>query len=342
MFPKKIVTSICVDDIVTISLTVPMMHKRQFSDFVTPVKSAQPCSHCGCTCNGRFLSDPRCTLDLQQRIEELQSQLLKSQAQMSNLEIDCQNRIQAGSYEMLKLRDELVKLRDRYERLLEGHKRMQKINDSLENKILIVVNEKESEKTLLQKEVASMTSKLIDAKSLICDLEDENERYRDDCNLAVQLLQCKPSNFVGQKLTALPLPLQERVKNQMTGEQMMNLDNDTAPQTKLIHVPMQTFPPTAMVYSVPKHSNDISNDAGLDQNVPTSLIAKVLAHPESKRKPVRRFFCAKCREDLLFANKETQTQPCVQKERENGSKGPVGVHRIVRNQSSTSSTEADI
>ena len=27
------------------------------------------------------------------------------------------------------------------------------------------------------------------------------EKYRTDCNLAVQLLQCKPSNFVAQKLS---------------------------------------------------------------------------------------------------------------------------------------------
>lgn len=31
------------------------------------------------------------------------------------------------------------------------------------------------------------------------------ERYRNDCNLAVHLLQCKPSNFVAQKLKAVSL-----------------------------------------------------------------------------------------------------------------------------------------
>ena len=39
------------------------------------------------------------------------------------------------------------------------------------------MNSYEGEKTSMQKEVANLTSKLVDAKSYLCDLEEENVSY---------------------------------------------------------------------------------------------------------------------------------------------------------------------
>lgn len=313
-----------------------MMHKRQYSDNSPLLKTPKPCTHCGCACNGKFMTASSDSLDLHQQIEELHSQLLRSKSHYSSMEQEYDNRLQTANYELLKLREEFVKLRDRYERLMESHKRMQKINDNLENKLLNIVNTRESEKTSLQKDIASLTSKIVDAKSLICDLEEENERYRSDCNLAVQLLQCKPSNFVAQKLNALPIGLQERVKGHLTSEQILNMENGAPETTKLIHVPMQTFPPTAMVYSVPKQK-DVSSESNEDLSVPMSLMAKVLTQPETKRKPRLMYFCVKCREDYYFAHKETQTD--VMKEVTKASDASAKVFRNIRRMSSSSSTE---
>lgn len=264
---------------------------------------------------------------------------------MSNLNHEFENSRQTSDFEMLKLREELVKLRDRYERLLESYKRMQKINDSLENKILKVVNSYESEKTALQKELATLTSKLVDAKTTLCDLEEDNERYRNDCNLAVQLLQCKPSNFVAQKLSDLPLTLQERVKSHMTTEEVINTDNNQSRETaKLIQVPMQTFPPTAMVYTVPKVDKNEENGKKKteNENVPVTLIAKVLSQPELKRTPQKVFVCVKCLEDYAFSHKQTQTSFGKDSDRGNNHSQIVSVHRKIRTQSSSSSTETEI
>lgn len=318
------------------------MYKSVPSD-AWPQKEARVCSSCGCACEGCLKSST--SLDLQQRIEELQSQLLRSHAHMSNLNHEYENSKQTRDFEMLKLREELVKLRDRYERLLESYKRMQKINDSLENKILKVVNSYEGEKTALQKELATLTSKLVDAKSAIYDLEEDNERYRNDCNIAVQLLQCKPSNFVAQKLCDLPVPLQERVKCHMTTEEVINTDNNQGKETtKLIQVPMQTFPPTAMVYSVPKVDKNEENKKKNkeNENVPVTLIAKVLSQPELKRTPQRVFVCVKCLEDYSFSHKQTQTTSTKDSDRGNDHVQTVSVHRKIRSQSSSSSTETEI
>lgn len=284
------------------------------------------------------------SLDLQQRIEELQSQLLRSHAHISNLNHEYENNRRARDFEVLKLREELVKLRDRYERLLESYKRMQKISDNLENKILKVVNSYEGEKTSLQKEVATLTSKLVDAKSYLCDLEEENEKYRTDCNLAVQLLQCKPSNFVAQKLSHLPLSFQERLKGHMTTEEVLKTNNNEEKETtKFIQVPIQTFPPTAMVYTVPKVDK---NEENIQQNtendvVPMTLIAKALTQPEVKRSPQRVFICVKCLEDYSFSHKQTQTNSLRESEKGNNYGQIVSVHRKLRSASSSSISETE-
>ena len=105
---------------------------------------------------------------------------------------------------------------------------------------------------------------------------------------------------------------------------------------------MQTFPPTAMVYSVPKTAKDTQKEtetADTTPAVPMSLIAKVLSPSEAKRRPIRTYMCTKCKADFSFAHKETQTNTCTLKQ-EKGNHVNLRVHRKVRSLS-TSSTEAD-
>ncbi|KAL5009404.1 hypothetical protein ScPMuIL_014985 [Solemya velum] len=320
------------------------MHKRQRSDFGVPTSNmARTCKSCGCVCE--CCSSHHSSLDLHQQIEELQSQLRSSSIHISYIEHELMDSKCAADFEVLKLKDELAKLRDRYERLFESHKKMQKVNHNLEDKLLKVVNTFEGNKTSLQKDMASITSKLVDAKVTICELEDENERYRTDCNLAVQLLQCKPSNFVSHKLSTLPLDLQERLKKHMTPEQVISMeDQPPVRETKLIRVPIPTFPPMAMVYSVNnENKNNILQNSKTD-SVPMTLIAKVLSQPEPTRKPRRTYICQKCKRDIVFLDKEVQTVSA--REGDRGcflSQSGVKVHRNAgRPRTSSSSTETEI
>lgn len=115
----------------------------------------------------------------------------------------------------------------------------------------------------------------------------------------------------------LPLDLQERVKSHLTREQVITLEDASthAPETKMIRVPMPTFPPTAMVYSVnkvaPVHATAIStpvdNKSNKVDTVPMTLIAKVLTQPEAQHKPQRIYICVKCKNDITFMDKEIQT-----------------------------------
>lgn len=254
------------------------------------------------------------SLDLHHEIEELRSKLIKCQNQSSQMEREFIEHQQSAENEISKLQDELAKFRDRYDRLYESHKKLQKLNHNLEDKLLTLVGQFNTSKAKLQTEVDNLTAQLRDAKIVICELEEECERYCNDCNIAVQLLQNDPSNFVGHRLTALPLDLQQRLKSQFTDEQLKQLEDvDTEPAPtlhRMIHVPMPTFPPTAMVYSVNRPIPVVESSAPKQEKnstVPTNIIAKVLAQPKTKRKLRHVYICDKCGMDCMFQDESTQT-----------------------------------
>ncbi|ELU07624.1 hypothetical protein CAPTEDRAFT_227174 [Capitella teleta] len=262
---------------------------------------------CGCTCPN-CLSGISDSLDLHREIEELRSKVKKGGTQMTQMEKEFAQSKEFAEQEISKLQDELSKLRDRYDRLFDSHRKLQKINHNLEDKLLIMVDKYDSETSALQSEIANLNSKLLDAKVSICDLEEESDRYRIDCNIAVQLLQCKPSTFVAHKLNTLPVDLQERVKCHLTQEQITEMEdcNDSQNEPKMIRVPMPTFPPTAMVYSVnktpaPKPPSD-------DDTVDSTIIAKVLSHSDPGRKKRRVFICSNCSLDVTLTDTGSQTE----------------------------------
>ena len=80
------------------------------------------------------------SLDLHHEIEDLRAKLKESQSRMAQMERDyCHSRDYAEQ-EISKLQDELAKLRDRYDRLFESHKKMQRVNHNLEDKLLTIVS----------------------------------------------------------------------------------------------------------------------------------------------------------------------------------------------------------
>ena len=114
----------------------------------------------------------------------------------------------------------------------------------------------------------------------------------------------------------LPVDLQERVKPHLSRDQLIDIeDGEQPPETKMIRVPMPTFPPTAMVYSINKvvpNNNQGNAPGGLPNNtprdlVPSSLIAKVLTPTQVPRKPRRIYVCTNCRTDTSVSDVSVQT-----------------------------------
>ena len=59
---------------------------------------------------------------------------------MSQMELDYSTSREYAECEIGKLQEELAKLRDRYDRLYESHKKLQRVNHNLEDKLLTIVS----------------------------------------------------------------------------------------------------------------------------------------------------------------------------------------------------------
>lgn len=146
-------------------------------------------------------------LQLHAEVDHLRQHLSERDAHIVALEgefIKCTAR--ANNFE-----EQLNTWREKYERLYDSHKRVQKLNQVLEDKLLQMVDKMKSEKSQLTKDIATLSVRLAESKHNYSMLHKENERYKNDMNLAIQLLQCKPDNFVSHKLDNLPVDTQARV-----------------------------------------------------------------------------------------------------------------------------------
>ncbi|NIG60872.1 tight junction-associated protein 1 isoform 2 [Pontoporia blainvillei] len=135
-------------------------------------------------------------------------------------------------------------------KLQHSYTASQRTNQELEDKLHTLIKKAEMDRKTLDWEIVELTNKLLDARNTINKLEELNERYRLDCNLAVQLLKCNKSHFRNHKFADLPCELQDMVRKHLhTGQEA------TSPG------PAPSLAPGAVV--------------------PTSVIARVLEKPES-------------------------------------------------------------
>ncbi|XP_072931473.1 uncharacterized protein [Epargyreus clarus] len=153
------------------------------------------------------------------------------------------------------LEEQLDTWREKYERLYDSHKRVQKLNQVLEDKLLQMVDKMKSEKGQLTKDIATLSVRLAESKHNYSMLQKENERYKNDMNLAIQLLQCKPDNFVAQKLDNLPVDTQARVSQ---------------------YVMSKTSKPGSLIGGKNGNDTDTFDASEYEFNISASLMTKIL------------------------------------------------------------------
>lgn len=115
----------------------------------------------------------------------------------------------------------------------------------------------------------------------------------------------------------LPVELKQRVRSQVSGSSHI-IDMDDCNQSlqpsgnRVIRVPMPTFPPTAIVYSIGRTSSNgqkTSQSATEVETVPSGVMARVLAKASTSRpRPGRVVVCGRCCAELRRADKGTQTE----------------------------------
>ncbi|XP_068414846.1 tight junction-associated protein 1 isoform X2 [Eschrichtius robustus] len=187
---------------------------------------------------------------LQQENEELRRRLASATRRTEALERELEIGQDCLELELGQSREELDKFKDKFRRLQHSYTASQRTNQELEDKLHTLIKKAELDRKTLDWEIVELTNKLLDARNTINKLEELNERYRLDCNLAVQLLKCNKSHFRNHKFADLPCELQDMVRKHLHSGQ-----EATSPG------PASSLAPGAVV--------------------PTSVIARVLEKPES-------------------------------------------------------------
>ncbi|NXS75134.1 TJAP1 protein, partial [Pandion haliaetus] len=195
--------------------------------------------------------------------EELRRRLMYVTNKMEAMERELESGQDYLEMELGQNREELEKFKDKFRRLQNSYTASQRTNQDLEEKLHALVStllshygeeikKAEMDRKTLDWEIVELTNKLLDAKTTINKLEELNERYRQDCNLAVQLLKCNKSHFRNHKFADLPYELQDMVNKHLHSTQ-----ESAGPGQEATH----TLAPSDVV--------------------PTSVIARVLEKPES-------------------------------------------------------------
>ncbi|XP_072356384.1 tight junction-associated protein 1 isoform X2 [Scyliorhinus torazame] len=160
------------------------------------------------------LSDEDRIKQLQQQNEELLRKLSHTTNKLEMMETDFESSRHYLEAELSHAREEMDKLKDKFRRLQNSYTASQRANQELEDKLQAL------------------------------------ERYRQDCNLAVQLLKCNKSHFRNHKFADLPFVLQEMVNKHLESSEQVQSGQE---------------PTSALA------SSDV---------VPTSVIARILEKPE--------------------------------------------------------------
>ncbi|NWS55001.1 TJAP1 protein, partial [Chunga burmeisteri] len=194
--------------------------------------------------------------------EELRRRLTYVTNKMEAMERELESGQDYLEMELGQNREELEKFKDKFRRLQNSYTASQRTNQDLEEKLhalaslsqswIFAIKKAEMDRKTLDWEIVELTNKLLDAKTTINKLEELNERYRQDCNLAVQLLKCNKSHFRNHKFADLPCELQDMVNKHLHSTQ-----ESAGPGQEAAH----TLAPSDVV--------------------PTSVIARVLEKPES-------------------------------------------------------------
>uniref|UniRef100_A0A8C0B7U7 Tight junction-associated protein 1 domain-containing protein n=1 Tax=Buteo japonicus TaxID=224669 RepID=A0A8C0B7U7_9AVES len=213
--------------------------------------------------DGEPLTDTERMKLLQHENEELRRRLTYVTNKMEAMERELESGQDYLEMELGQNREELEKFKDKFRRLQNSYTASQRTNQDLEEKLHALVSvllshyreeikKAEMDRKTLDWEIVELTNKLLDAKTTINKLEELNERYRQDCNLAVQLLKCNKSHFRNHKFADLPYELQDMVNKHLHSTQ-----ESAGPGQEAAH----TLAPSDVV--------------------PTSVIARVLEKPES-------------------------------------------------------------
>lgn len=131
---------------------------------------------CGCKCARCTQNDQEhVEMHLHVEIENLRQHLMERDNHIATMETQFLN--DADKFpngELASMKEELLIWQEKYSRLYEAHKRVQKVNQNLEDKLLRIVDKCETEKGAFTKDIATLSHRLADANYTIHRLTQDN------------------------------------------------------------------------------------------------------------------------------------------------------------------------
>jgi chromosome segregation ATPase len=116
-----------------------------------------------------FNFSQNCNVHLHAEVELLKKALTDKQAEINSLRSACYQE----SDRQGELEDVVLAWQDKFERLYESHKKVQKINQNLEDKLLKLVDRNSSERAQLTSDCATLNIRLNQANYNISSLQRE-------------------------------------------------------------------------------------------------------------------------------------------------------------------------
>ncbi|XP_043916987.1 tight junction-associated protein 1 [Protopterus annectens] len=219
---------------------------------------------------------------LQQENEELRQCLAHTTHRAELMESDFAATQHYMEVELGRNRDEFEKLKDKFRRLQNSYTASQRATQDLEEKLHVLIKRTEMEKKTLDWEIVELTNKLLDAKTTIDKLEELNERYRLDCNLAVQLLKCNKSHFRNHKFADLPYELQDMINKHI---QTSSDSSSTEKATEQCLAPSDVVPTSVIARVLEKPEPLVLNSAKSSSGDSHPLAEDVFVHVDMSGSP---------------------------------------------------------
>lgn len=148
---------------------------------------------------------------LEQENAELREKLSSSVRKLETMEVEYEQSREYFANQLTATRDKLTNATRELKVMQQSYSELQSINYGLEQRIL-KVSMLERERSQLNSNIHELSTKLAETKASMLKMQQENERLRKDCNLAVSLLECNAGNFKPQRVEELPRELQTRVE----------------------------------------------------------------------------------------------------------------------------------
>jgi len=212
------------------------------------------------------------SFSLHKDIMDLKAQLSEKESEL--LRVECSSMLPCSGPESTSSNSstsEAEEWQAKYERLVDAHKKLQRTNICLEEKLLKVVDKFEADKNMITRDLATQTQNVVEAKLTIQQLHKQNTQLKSDLQVALNILQMKPSSFISQKMDSLPEDLQCRVRQYASEKQEEKKNFRNGGQKITIAVPNGAF------------------SSNSDEAVSAAILAKVLEERENERKKEQKF-----------------------------------------------------